>query len=173
MNQSKVIFQAKLVVGYWDLIPMESGAILSAPQDTATVRVAKERPAAKKQRNYWRTEENWTRLKRALENSQYPSLRGQCDEACLKLGLDPVHKQTVFNVLRRIGRKPITYENVFPVKKRSLLSEIQVKYMEDIIIKRDTANLGMSRKYVIQVISDFDQAKFFSNQRITWTNSFG
>ena len=60
----------------------------------------------------------------------------------MDLGFDTVHKQTVFNVLRRIGRNPITYENVFPVKKRSLLSEMQVKYVGDIIIKRYTANLG-------------------------------
>ena len=33
--------------------------------------------------------------------------------------------------------------------------------MEDIIIKRDTANLGMSRKEVIQVISELGQAKSF------------
>ena len=39
------------------------------------------------------------KAKEALVNSQYPYLRGQCDEACLELGLDPVPKQTVFNVL--------------------------------------------------------------------------
>ena len=33
--------------------------------------------------------------------------------------------------------------------------------MEDIIIKIDTANLGMSRKEVIQVISELGQAKSF------------
>ena len=33
--------------------------------------------------------------------------------------------------------------------------------MEDIIIKRDTANLGMLRKEVIQVISELGQAKSF------------
>ena len=66
--------------------------------------------------------------------------------------MDPVTKQTIFNVLQRIGRKPIAYKNVFPMKKRSLLSENQVKYVEGIIVKRDTANLGMSRKEVIQVI---------------------
>ena len=33
--------------------------------------------------------------------------------------------------------------------------------MEDIVIKRDTANLGMSRKEVIQVISELGQAKYF------------
>ena len=64
--------------------------------------------------------------------------------ACLDLGIDRVPRQTIFNVLRRIGRKPITYENVFPDKKRALLSNSQVKYVEDIIIKRDTANLGKS-----------------------------
>ena len=90
-------------------------------------------------------------------NSQYPSLIGQCDEACLELGLDTVPKQTVFNVLRGIGRKPVTYENVFPDKKRSLLSNSQVNYVEDIIVKRDTANLAMSRKEVIQVISELGQ----------------
>ena len=33
--------------------------------------------------------------------------------------------------------------------------------MEDIIIKRDTANLGISRKEVIQVISELGQSKSF------------
>ena len=74
--------------------------------------------------------------------------------ACLELGLDQVPRKTVYNVLRRIGRKPITYENVFPDKKRALLSNSQVKYVEDIIIKRDIANLGMSMHEVIKVISE-------------------
>ena len=51
-------------------------------------------------------------------NSRYPYLRGKCDEACLELGLDTVTKQTVFNVLQKIGRKPITHENALPMKKR-------------------------------------------------------
>ena len=32
----------------------------------------------------------------ALVNSRYPYLVGQCNEACLDLGLDPVPKQTEF-----------------------------------------------------------------------------
>ena len=76
--------------------------------------------------------------------SRYLYLIGKCDEACLELGLDTVPKQTVLNILRRIGRKPITYENFFPDKNRALLSNLQVNYVEDIIIKRDTANLGKS-----------------------------
>ena len=158
MKIVKVIVQAKLVVGYWELIPMESGAEFSAPQDTATVRVAEERRAGKKKRNHWWSEANWPRLKEALVNSRYPYLRGQCDEACLELGLDPVPKQKIFNVLQRIGRNTITYENDFPMKKRKFLSENQVNYVEDIIVKRGTTNLGMSRKEVIQVISELGQA---------------
>ena len=109
MKQIKMIVRTKLVVGYWDFIPMISGAVFLSPLDTATVRVAKERLEAKKQRNSWWTEENWPRLKKYLVNSWYPSVRGKCDESCLQLGLDPVPKQTVFNVLQSIGRKPITY----------------------------------------------------------------
>ena len=89
--------------------------------------------------------------------------------ACLELGLDRFPKQTVFNVLRRIGRKPITYENFFPDKKRALISNLQVKYVEDIIIKRERVNLGMSRKDLIQVISELSQAKTFFKHRITCT----
>ena len=104
--------------------------------------------------------------------SQDIYLIGQCDVACLELGLDQIPKQTVFNVLRRIVRKPIKYENIFPDKKRALLSNFQVKYVEDIIIKRDTANLGISRKEVIQVISELGQAKFFSSREsLRLTNS--
>ena len=82
-------------------------------------------------------------------NIQYPYLRGNRDEDCLELGLDSVPKKTVFHVLQRIGRKPIAYENVFPMNNRAFLSENQVNYLENIIVKRDTANLGMSRREVI------------------------
>ena len=58
MNRSKVIVIAKLVVGYWDLIPMESGTGFSVPNDTYTVRVETEIPTAKKQRTSWWTEDN-------------------------------------------------------------------------------------------------------------------
>ena len=67
----------------------------------------------------------------------------------------------LFNVLQMIFREPITYENSFPKEKRELLSERQVKCVEDIIDKRDTANLGMSRKEVIQVVSDISKSKLF------------
>ena len=63
MKRGKVIVQEKLAVGYWELIPMESGAELLAPQDTAIVRVSGERHAAKKQSNRIWTKANWPRLK--------------------------------------------------------------------------------------------------------------
>ena len=52
MKRIKMIVRAKLVFGYWELIPMESGDGFSAPHDKATVRVAEEIPPEKKQRNY-------------------------------------------------------------------------------------------------------------------------
>ena len=76
MKQGKVIVRAKLVVGYWGLIPMKSGAELSAPQDKATIRVAEKIRIAKKQRNYWWAEDNWPRLKEDLVNICYSYLRG-------------------------------------------------------------------------------------------------
>ena len=100
-------------------------------------------------------------LKESFFNSWYPSLRGQCGEACLELGFGPVPKQAVLNVLQRIFMKPITYENALPVKNKVFLSENQINSVEDIIVKRDTANLGMSRKEVIQVISEISQANLF------------
>ena len=161
MKRVNVIVREKLVVRYWELIPMEPGAELLAPQDTATVRISEERRAGKKKRDHWLSETNWPRLKEALVNSRYTSLRGKCGEACLELGLDKVPKKKLFTVLLRIVRKPITYENVFPEKNISLLSNLQINYVEDIIIERDTANLGMSRKEVINVISELGQAKLF------------
>ena len=88
-------------------------------------------------------------------------MRGKYDEACLKLGLYPVPEQTVFNVVQRIDRKPIIYKNALPTKKRKLLSGRQVKYVEDILFKRYIESLGMSRKEVIQVISEISQANLF------------
>ena len=62
---------------------MESGAEFLVPQYIAIVRVAEEIPESKEQSNCWLTEENWSRLNKSLVNIWYPSLRGQCDEACL------------------------------------------------------------------------------------------
>ena len=47
------------------------------------------------------------------------------------------------------------------MKKRTFISEKQVNYVEDIIVKKYTENLGMSRKEVKQVISDLDQENLF------------
>ena len=93
--------------------------------------------------------------------SRYPDVRRQCDEASLELRFYLAPKQTIFSILLRIGRNLITYENALPRKKMALITESKVKYVEDVIVKRETANLGMSRKEVIQVISDIGQEKFF------------
>ena len=83
-----------------------------------------------------------SRIKESLVNTWYTYLIGQCDEACLELGLELVPKQKIFNVLQKIGRKPITYKSDFPRKKRGLISENQVKYVEDIIFREAHQTLG-------------------------------
>ena len=75
----------------------------------------------------------------------------------LKLGEDPVPWMTVVNCLRSIGSNTITYENALALTKQTLLSEMQVNYVEDIFFTRDTENLGMLRKDMIHVISDIVQ----------------
>ena len=51
----------------------------------------------------------------------------------------------------------ITYENAFPPINQALISQRQVKYVEDITFTRNTENLGVSRTDVIQTISDIGQ----------------
>ena len=48
--------------------------------------------------------------------------------------------------------------NALSLRKSVLLSQRQVKYVEDIVFTKDTENVGMARNYVIQVISDIVQA---------------
>ena len=81
-----------------------------------------------------------------------PTVDIVCDEGYLELGKDPVPQTTVAYCFKMIGGKPITYDNAFPLSYWVFLFEIQVKYIEHIVITRNTKNLGMSRKEVIQVI---------------------
>ena len=66
MKQDKLIVREKLVVGYWDFIPMESRAELLAPQDIYTVRFSEERQVEKKQRNYWMDGEEMDKAERSF-----------------------------------------------------------------------------------------------------------
>ena len=85
MKRDQVVVREKLVVGYWELIPMESRNEFSAPIDTSTVRVSEKRHAEKKKRIHWWSEANWPRLKDALVKSRDPNYRGRWDVACLYL----------------------------------------------------------------------------------------
>ena len=68
---------------------------------------------------------------------------------------------TVANCLQRIGSKPITYNNSFPLRYWTLLLKSQVKYVEYIVVTRYTSSLGVSRKEVVQVIVYIVQAKSY------------
>ena len=68
-----------MVVGFWDLIPLEPGADNSAEQDTATITKenddwAEEEKAANLNRTLWWAEENWPRLKKALGRQRKPKV---------------------------------------------------------------------------------------------------
>ena len=57
-----------------------------------------------------------------------------------------------------------------------MLSDIQVNYVEDLIVKRDMANLGMSRKEAIQEIPDIVQESSYVQAKnhldfLIWYNS--
>ena len=78
-----------------------------------------------------------------------PMVDGVCDEGDLELGEDYGPRITVINCLKRIGGKAITYQCDFFMRKRALPLERQIKYVEDMIVTRDTAKLGMLRKEVL------------------------
>ena len=99
MKQMRVTFRAKLVVGYWELVPMESGGDNSSEQDTATVTKEVEETTENQKKNFWWKEENWPRLKKVLERRRNPVVNGVYDAACLELGRDPVTQMTVANFL--------------------------------------------------------------------------
>ena len=65
------------------------------------------------------------------------------------------------NFLQRIRNKPITDENASPQIKQAFLSQRQVKYVEDITVTKDTSTIGMSRREVIQTISDIGKASSY------------
>ena len=81
-----------------------------------------------------------------------------CDASCLESGKNLVPHITVVNCLKNIGSKPITYNNALPPINQALILQSQVKYVEDIFVTRDTSTIGMSRRGVIQTISDIGKA---------------
>ena len=47
-------------------------------------------PPAKKDTTLWWKEDNWSRMKKAMEIRRNPAVDGVWDEACLELGKYPV-----------------------------------------------------------------------------------
>ena len=82
------------------------------------------------------------------------AVNGMCDE-------DLAPRMTVIIFLQRTDSKPITFDNASSPRKQALLSKRKVKYIEYLIVERDTVNLGISGKEVIQMISDIGQARSY------------
>ena len=68
----RVTVRAKLVVVYWELVPMESGADNSSKQDISTATKELEEPSAKRNMTLWWKEENWPRLNKSMEMQRNP-----------------------------------------------------------------------------------------------------
>ena len=133
---------------------MESGYDNSLEQDTATFTKELEKPAATRMMILWWKEENWPTLKKSLDTWSNPAVNGVCDE-------DTVPQMTVTLFLQNIGSKPITFYNDSPPRNQALLSQRQVTYVGDIFFTRDTENLGISMREVIQMISDIGQSSSY------------
>ena len=80
MKKMKVTFREKLVVGYWELVPMESGSDNLSEQDTVTVTKELEEPAAKRMRILWRKGDKRPTLKKSLDKQRNPAVNRVCDE---------------------------------------------------------------------------------------------
>ena len=65
---------------------MESGADKSSDKDTATFTKNLEEPEEKRKGDLWCKEENWPRLKKAMERRRDPAVNKVRDAACLELG---------------------------------------------------------------------------------------
>ena len=78
----------------------------------------------------------------------------------------------VVSCLKRTDRKPSAYDYASHMRKCVLLLEMQANCVLDIIVTRDTGNLWIYRKEVVQVISYIGQENFLK-QRITWITLFG
>jgi len=48
----------------------------------------------------------------------------------------------------------VTKENVFPKKRKALLGNDEIKWLQDVVHQRDINNEGMSRKEVVKVIAE-------------------
>ena len=65
------------------------------------------------------------------------------DEGGLELYEYTIPQIIVIMFLRSIRKTPITYESVSPLRNRILLPEIQLIYVQGIIVARDMANIGI------------------------------
>ena len=101
---------------------------------------------------YWASPNYWTYFDVVLNNSRDPELSKYDDLSFGDLMAETVPRQTVQNVLKRLGNKPITLEHVLPILKRSLLPQDMVLFLQDIIRKRDEGNNGISREEKIELI---------------------
>ena len=71
-----------------------------------------------------------------MDGLRNPTVDGVRDEGDLELSEDTITQIPLANFSKRIVSKHITYYNSLPLRKRVLLSKMQVKYTQDIIVTK-------------------------------------
>ena len=117
-------------------------------------RIRSKNSSSSNNRIYWASPKYWPYLAAAINNTRSPDLSKDNYPRFGDLMVETITRQTVKNALKRLGKKPITLENVFPILKRSLLSQEMVIFIQDIIGKSNEGNGSVLRKEKIQLIVD-------------------
>ena len=68
---------------------------------------------------------------------------------------------TVVNCLRSIRNNTIMFDNALPLGNWTFLFDGKVKYVENIIVSRDTAHFRIGSKDAIQVISEIGEDDYY------------
>jgi len=98
----------------------------------------------------WSIPKNFSMLREAMLNSRLPRHLRSNHNVAFPL----VPYTTIRCALKRLGKKEVTHENVFPSTRNSLLSNEQVEWLQDIIHQHDINSKGMSRREAITIIAE-------------------
>eukprot|EP00957_Ditylum_brightwellii_P129275 9861683-Ditylum_brightwellii.AAC.1 len=59
--------------------------------------------------------------------------------------------------MTRLGEKGVTKENVFPKKRKALLGNYEIKWLQDVVRQREINNEGTLQKEVVKVIAEVER----------------
>ena len=63
--------------------------------------------------------------------------------------------------MKNTGNEPITCEKTSPLRKRALVLEEQVKFIQYIIVSRDKEKIRVGRKDMVHIITEIEQVGYY------------